>query len=199
MHNGEADRTKFIVGLGNPGRRYANTRHNLGFAVADVLVDRWQMGRGKRSFSGRLYHARLQRGTKQQMAILLKPLTYMNRSGQAVREMAAFHKADPDQILVVLDDLALATGRLRARAGGSAGGHNGLADVLEALGHTQMPRLRIGIGPARPDMDSADFVLRPFEADEAEIIETAVKRAADAVEDWVFNGIEFVMDKYNGK
>ncbi len=199
MHNGEADRTKFIVGLGNPGRRYANTRHNLGFAVADVLVDRWQTGRGKRAFGGKLYNARLQRGTKQQMAMLLKPLTYMNRSGQAVREMAAFYKADPDQILVVLDDLALPTGRLRARAGGSAGGHNGLADVLEALGHTQMPRLRIGIGPARPDMDSADFVLRPFEADEAEIIETAAKRAADAVEDWVFNGIEFVMDKYNGK
>jgi PTH1 family peptidyl-tRNA hydrolase len=112
--------------------------------------------------------------------------------------MSAFYKADPDQILVVLDDLALPTGRLRARAGGSAGGHNGLADVLEALGHTQMPRLRIGIGQAPPNMDSTDYVLRPFEADEREIIETAVQQAADAVEDWVFNGIEFVMDKYNG-
>ena len=198
MHNGEADRTKIIVGLGNPGRRYANTRHNLGFAVADVLVDRWQTGKGKDAFGGRLYHARLQRGPEQRQAMLLKPLTYMNRSGWAVQEMSAFYKADPDQILVVLDDMALPTGRLRARAGGSAGGHNGLADVLEALGRTQMPRLRIGIGQAPPDMDSADFVLRAFEADEKEIIETAVQQAADAVEDWVFNGIQFVMDKYNG-
>lgn len=198
MHNGEADRTKIIVGLGNPGRRYANTRHNLGFAVADVLVDRWQAGQGKKAFGGQFYHARLQRGPKQRLAMLLKPLTYMNRSGRAVREMSAFYKADPDQILVVLDDLALPTGRLRARVGGSAGGHNGLADVLEALGRTQTPRLRIGIGQAPPNMDSTDFVLRPFEADEREIIETAVQQAADAVEDWVFNGIEFVMDKYNG-
>lgn len=198
MHNDEADRTRFIVGLGNPGRRYANTRHNLGFAVADVLVARWQAGQGEKAFGGQFWRARLQRQPKRRLAMLLNPLTYMNRSGQAVREMSAFYMADPDQILVVLDDLSLPTGRLRARAGGSAGGHNGLADVLEAMGHTQIPRLRIGVGPPPPDVDSADHVLRPFEAGETEIIETAVQRAADAVEDWVFNGIEFVMDKYNG-
>lgn len=198
MHNAEGDRTKFIVGLGNPGRRYANTRHNLGFAVVDVLVTRWRAGDGERAFGGRFYHARLQRGPRQRLAMLLKPLTHMNRSGRAVREMSDFYKADPVQILVVLDDLALPVGRLRARTEGSAGGHNGLADVLEALGCTRMPRLRIGIGPARQGMDSVDFVLQPFEPGEMDIIEPAVQQAADAVEDWFFNGIQFMMDKYNG-
>ena len=114
--------------------------------------------------------------------------------------MLGFYKVSPDvdKILIVLDDIDLKTGQLRARAEGSAGGHNGLADVLNALGIEQVQRLRIGIGPVAENMDPADYVLQPFGRNEIQIIEQAVERAAEAVEDWLFNGIEFVMDRYNG-
>ncbi|MGB2822611.1 MAG: aminoacyl-tRNA hydrolase, partial [Phycisphaerae bacterium] len=131
--------------------------------------------------------------------LLLEPHTYMNRCGLAVRELAEFHKAGLDEILVVLDDMDLPPGRLRARAGGSAGGQKGLADILARLGSDEVPRLRIGIGRPPPYMDGVDFVLTKFDEDEEEIIEITVRTAADAVEDWVFCGLSFVMEKYNRK
>jgi len=194
------DRRKFVVGLGNPGMEYAQTRHNVGFMVLESLRRRWNAGEGRRTFSGRLWDARPARpdcGARH--VLLLAPHTFMNDSGRAVREMAAFYQADVQDLLVVLDDLALELGRLRIRAGGSAGGHNGLADVVAALGTEAAPRLRIGIGSAPGQMDPRDFVLSRFRPDELAVIGPALETAADAVEDWVFNGMTYAMDKYNRK
>jgi len=196
----EADRTKFVVGLGNPSRQYARTRHNVGFAVLEALRRRWDLDKGRRAFEGRLNDARVQRpGTGVRRAMLLEPHTYMNCSGRAVRQMADFYKAACEDLLIVLDDMALPVGRLRARAEGSAGGHNGLTDVLAALCSEKVPRLRIGIGPPPGSMDPKDFVLSPFLDEELATIRQAVPRAAEAVEDWLFHDIAYVMDKYNRK
>jgi len=186
------------VGLGNPGRKYAATRHNVGFGVVEALVQRWDAPDGREAFGGVLYDARptAPDGTGWRV-MMLTPLTYMNDSGRAVRELTAFYKAQLDEIMVVLDDMALLTGQLRARRAGSAGGHKGLADVQAALGSEEVPRLRIGIGAPPEYMDATDYVLAPFGDDEAQTIRRALTRAAGAVEDWVFNGIEYVMDKYN--
>lgn len=200
MRNAEADRPRFVVALGNPGREYEGTRHNTGFEVLSVLRERWQLGSGRRAFHGRLYvghPVRADAGARK--VVLLAPRTYMNRSGLAAAEMTRYYKADCRDVLVVLDDLALPLGRLRARPDGSAGGHKGLADVLSALGSSEVPRLRIGIGQPPDQMDSVDFVLSRFRRDESETISSAVRSAADAVEDWVFRGIGFVMDNYNRK
>jgi len=168
--------------------------------AVDALVGRWRAGEGRRAFSGVLYDARPQRpGADPRRVMLLTPHTYMNRSGQAVRALADFYKAQPQDVLVVLDDLALPVGRIRARAQGSSGGHNGLADVLAAVGGQDVPRLRIGIGPVPEGVDAMDFVLRPFEPGELEMIRPAVETACEAVEDWVFDGIECVMERYNRK
>jgi len=196
----ETDTARFVVGLGNPGSRYASTRHNLGFMVVEGLVRRWQMGAGRTAFGGRLYEARPARpdaGTRRVM--LLMPQTYMNCSGQAVRDLAAFYKARRREIRAVLDDMALPLGRLRVRAQGSAGGHKGLTDVLDAMGGQDVPRLRIGIGQPTGGIDATDFVLRPFEPAELETVRQAISSACDAVEDWVFNGIDYVMERYNRK
>jgi PTH1 family peptidyl-tRNA hydrolase len=168
--------------------------------VLDALVRRWRLGKGRRAFGGVFYDARCSRAKAgRRRAMLLAPQTYMNCSGRAVREMAEFYKAERREILVVLDDMALPVGKLRARAAGSDGGHNGLADVLSALGGQDVPRLRIGIGQAPAGIDATDFVLRPFGPDELEPVERAIGAAAGAVEDWVFNGIEYVMERYNRK
>ena len=198
MTCGEENQRRFVVGLGNPGRRYRGTRHNLGFVVVAKVAERWALTAMREAFGGRVMEGRPSRGGVERRVMLLTPQTYMNRSGQAVREMTAFYKAEPQDVLIVLDDLALPPEQLRARVGGSAGGHNGLADVLDRLGSDQVPRLRIGIGPAPDYMDPADYVLQAFRDDELEPMEHAVQTAADAVEDWVFNGITFVMDTYNG-
>jgi len=130
---------------------------------------------------------------------LFEPHTFMNCSGEAVEALTAFYKADCRDLLVVLDDLALPVGALRARARGSAGGHKGLADVLRRLGTQEVPRLRIGIGAPPPHMDAVHYVLAAFEDDETSDIERIIERAADAVEDWIDRGIDRVMDKYNKK
>lgn len=186
-----------MVGLGNPGPGYAATRHNAGFRVVEALCRRWAADGPRRAFDGEAYDARARRGGAERRILLLKPLTYMNCSGQAVRQMAAFYKADGGDMLIVLDDMALPLGRLRARAEGTAGGHKGLADVLAALGTEQVPRLRIGVGQPPPPVDAVQYVLSAFRPDEAEAIDAAVQTAAEAVEDWVFQGLAFVMEKYN--
>ena len=190
-------KTRFVVGLGNPGSRYARTRHNVGFMVVQELARRWSADGPRGAFDGQLYDARVELAGAQQRVMLLMPMTYMNRSGSAVGQLAKFYKAEPQDILVVSDDLALSTGRLRARANGSAGGQKGLDDVLSALGTQSVPRLRIGIGSPPGTMSAADYVLTAFSEDELAAIRLAVDKAALAVEDWLTNGITYVMDRYN--
>ena len=190
----KAPTTRYVVGLGNPGRGYAKTRHNVGFMVLKELRKRWDFGTARRKFHSRVWTGRIGAAA----VTLLAPQTYMNRSGLAVAEATSFTKAPPEAVLVVLDDLALPAGKLRARATGSAGGHKGLADVIRALGGADVPRLRIGIGRPPDEMDAVDYVLTKFRKDEEPVIAEAVARAADAVEEWVGEGIARVMDHYNG-
>ncbi len=191
-----AESTRYIVGLGNPGRRYAKTRHNVGWMALAALRRRWAIGDGRAAFSGMMYEARLADQAASRV-VLFEPQLYMNRSGEAVNGLISFYKADSRNVLVVLDDMALPLGRLRARANGSAGGHNGLKDILRHLGTDEVSRVRIGIGASPEQMDSADYVLAKFADEEIETVATTIERAADAVEDWIAKDIRYVMDNYN--
>jgi len=166
---------RLIVGLGNPGKAYEATRHNIGFWVIDALAGALRL-RGMRWRNAYLYEARV----AEKLRVFLKPLTYMNLSGKAVRAAAEQYGIPPEEVLVVLDDLALPLGRLRLRPRGSSGGHRGLASVLEALGTENVPRLRIGIGSPPPGVDPADFVLSSFLPSEEQVIVAAVETARDA-------------------
>ena len=196
----QAERTRFVVALGNPGRRYARTRHNVGWFVSTALRKRWNAEKGRRAFGGRLLDLRPAVADGQPRRVMLfEPLTYMNRSGEAAATLVGFYKADWTDVLVVLDDMALPPGKLRARAGGSDGGHNGLKDVLAMAGTQEVPRLRIGIGPPPAGMDAIDYVLTAFGDEQKQTIDKAVDKAADAVEDWIEFDIKYVMDKYNAE
>ncbi|MCL2700751.1 MAG: aminoacyl-tRNA hydrolase [Phycisphaerae bacterium] len=184
---------KFIVGLGNPGRQYQRTRHNVGYMVLAELAKRWSLSPVRRAFDGETCEARL----GETKVILLAPQTYMNLSGQSVQAMLAFYKAEPADVLVVLDDMALPTARLRFRADGSSGGQKGLADILRRLGTPAVPRLRIGIGSPPPPVAGSDYVLGTFGPTEMERMAPALVLAAQAVEDWVRHGMAFAMEKYN--
>jgi len=199
LQTGRTLAARFVVGLGNPGRRYVRTRHNAGFRVLETLRRRWQAPEPRKTFCGHVTDVRLpaRAGGEARRVVLLAPQTYMNDSGKAVLEMTKFYKADCRDVLVVLDDLALPPGRLRARACGSAGGHKGLADILRVLGTERVPRLRIGIGAAPPEMEAEDYVLAKFGPQEGPTMEEAFDLAADAVEDWIFGDIECVMQEYN--
>jgi PTH1 family peptidyl-tRNA hydrolase len=195
----DPDRRRLVVGLGNPGTKYAATRHNVGWQVVEQLVDRHSPAGPREAFQARVWDARIVRNAASARALLAQPLTFMNRSGRAVRAAAEYYRIVPEDILVILDDLALPTGRLRARASGSAGGQKGLADVIRAMGTDQVPRLRIGIGQAPPGWDAADYVLSRFGPDEQEEIGVSIRDAADAVEEWLFDGLTRVMERYNRK
>jgi PTH1 family peptidyl-tRNA hydrolase len=181
---------KAIVGLGNPGRQYAGTRHNVGFEVVDELARRWNV-------SLRPWKTVAEVATVAgRGAVLAEPQTFMNASGEAVSRIAAFHKIDPADILIVVDEVQLPLGRLRLRRSGSAGGHNGLKSIVQHIG-AGFPRLRIGVGRGDPQWDLADHVLSRFAADEREAVADAVQRAADAVEVFVGEGIEAAMNRFN--
>lgn len=189
---------KLIVGLGNPGREYANTRHNIGFMVLQKLCDRWGMGGPRQKFHASVVDARI--GDDQVM--LMQPLTFMNRSGLAVGEAMRFHRIEPADLLVVVDDTALEPGQLRLRPSGSPGGHNGLLDVGRALGSDDYPRLRLGVGANRigeHKVNLADWVLSTFPADLVEVIGTAVAKACQAAECWVKDGMETAMNRFNSR
>jgi PTH1 family peptidyl-tRNA hydrolase len=187
---------KLIVGLGNPGPRYARTRHNVGFRVLEALEARAGVGLAARRFAGRFAEGTL----AGERVGLLAPETWMNRSGEAVAQaLAELPVADPAQeLLVVFDDRDLPLGRLRLRARGSSGGHNGLADVLERLGSKEVPRLRFGIGRPSEPRDTVDYVLEPFTPPEEELLALAVPRAVAAVECFVREGVAAAMNRFNG-
>lgn len=186
---------RLVVGLGNPGKKYERTRHNVGFLVVDRCCARAGVDPSKKSFEARYAFAGIGRG----QVGYVKPLTYMNESGVAVRGFCDFYKVDPVDVLVVCDDLALPCGRLRLRAGGSSGGQKGLESIIRHLGTQQFPRLRVGIGAAPLFMDAADYVLGQFAEEERAPMESAVERAADAVRAWLDAGIERAMAAFNAK
>jgi PTH1 family peptidyl-tRNA hydrolase len=187
---------KLLVGLGNPGPRYARTRHNVGVRVLDAVAGRARAVLAERRFGGRCGEGTL----AGERVLLLAPETFMNRSGAAVAEaLAALPGLDPAcDLLLVLDDADLPLGRLRLRARGSSGGHNGLADVLETLDSEAVPRLRFGIGRSAEPRDTADWVLEPFAPAEEELLARALPRAADAVECFARAGIAAAMNRFNG-
>ena len=184
---------KLVVGLGNPGPQYRDTRHNVGFAVADELARRWQVV-GWREQQKALV-AKVRVGAE--AVLLAKPMTFMNLSGDAVAGLAGFYKVAVADVLVVFDEAALTLGRLRAGRAGSAGGHNGLKSVIARLGTTEVPRLRIGVGRGDARRDLADHVLGTFRAEERDEVEAAVLRAAEAAVTFVTDGIERVMNAFN--
>lgn len=184
-----------LVCLGNPGDKYENTRHNAGFMVADEVAQRQNKPIQRLKFKA-LTNILTISG---QRVLVMKPVTYMNLSGEAVRQAADFYKIPPDHVLVVSDDTALALGRLRIRVKGSAGGHNGLKNIIQHLGTDQFPRLRVGVGEKpHPDYDMADWVLGKFVGEDKKTIDEAVKRAADAIECILAEGIDRGMGKFNG-
>ena len=186
---------KLIVGLGNPGAKYRGTRHNVGFEVVEDLARRRRL-----EFESSPTDALMarERGPGAQV-MLVKPLTYMNRSGGAVAALRRYYRIEPGGLLVVADDVNLPVGRLRARRRGSDGGHNGFASIIEALGTEAFPRLRVGVGRGRTERRLASHVLARFDAQEQEEIATAVARAADAVEAFVGDGIDAMMNRFNRK
>lgn len=183
-----------IVGLGNPGSKYEKTRHNVGFLVVDELAERKAIPIQKLRFRALTNTAQIG-GSK---ALLMKPTTYMNLSGQSVGEAARFYKIPPERILVISDDVDLPVGRLRVRRRGSAGGHNGLKSLIQHLGSEDFPRIKIGVGgKPHPDYDMADWVLGRFTPGDQKHIEQAVAAAADAVELYLAQGPEASMSRYN--
>ena len=188
--------TWLAVFLGNPGPRYALTRHNAGFMAADALAE----ARGIRVDRLRFHALTGELRLGQERVLVMKPQTFMNLSGQAVGEAARFYKIPPEHVLVVSDEVSLPTGRLRVRTKGSAGGHNGLKSIIEALGSDAFPRIRIGVGsPPHPDYDMADWVLGVFRDRDAEEMAEAAKRAAQAVECFITEGPERAMNRFNTK
>ena len=181
---------KAIVGLGNPGREYAGTRHNVGFDVVDEVARRW--GVRLRPWKS-VADVAVVAGRD---VVLVEPKTFMNLSGDAVNRIASFHKIDPADVLVVLDEVQLPLGRLRIRRSGSAGGHNGLKSIIQHVGD-QFPRLRIGVGRGDPQWDLADHVLSRFTRDERDAAAQAIATAADAVELIVAEGVESAMNRFN--
>lgn len=185
---------KLIVGLGNPGREYRDTRHNAGFMVVDEIARRhdltWAMA------PAQVPDAFVVKKFGPEPVLLAKPVTYMNRSGEAVAALSRYYAVDPADLLVVVDDIDLPFGRLRSRPSGSAGTHNGLRSVVERLG-PGFPRLRVGVGRGDARRDLADHVLAKFEPAEREQLESFITRAADAAEMFAAEGIIKVMNTYN--
>ena len=184
-----------IAGLGNPGGKYENTRHNVGFHVIDTLADRMGIRVDEKK-----HFALCGKGILAgERVVLLKPQTYMNNSGQSLRAAADFYKVEPEQIIVISDDIDLEQGQLRIRLKGSAGGHNGLKSIIQHLGSQDFPRVRVGIGGKPEGWDLADYVLGQLKGNDAEAMQNAYHTAADAVEAMISEGGDIAMNRYNRK
>ena len=184
-----------LVGLGNPGDKYEGTRHNVGFAAIDQLAEELNVPVQK------LKHRALTQSVELGGArvLLMKPITYMNLSGEAVGEAARFYKVPADHVLVISDDVSLPVGKLRVRRGGSAGGHNGLKSIIQHLGTDQFPRVKIGVGQKpHPDYDMADWVLGKFAGEDLKTISQAIERAGKAAECCIAHGPDQAMNQFNG-
>ena len=185
-----------IVGLGNPGKEYTKTRHNCGFRAIDILADKLGCKIDKSKFQG-LYGQTVYSGKK---LFLLKPLTYMNLSGRSVLQLSAYYSIPPQRIIVMFDDISLNPGRLRIRADGSAGGHNGIKSIISELGSQDFPRVKIGVGAKpHPEQDLADWVLSTFSAQEEKALGSALDNAADAALCVIDKGVSETANRYNGR
>lgn len=184
-----------IAGLGNPGKEYENTRHNVGFHVIDVLADRLRTDVSETKFFGLLGKGMI--GAEK--VLLIKPQTYMNNSGQCLRAAADFYKVPAENVIIISDDIDLDAGRLRIRLKGSAGGHNGLKSIIQHLGSQNFARVRVGIGGKPEGWDLADYVLGKLKGNDLETMEAAYKEAADAVEMMINEGGSTAMNRYNRK
>ena len=193
---------QLIVGLGNPEPKYDRTRHNIGFNAVDALAQSWQVSLSEnRKFQGIFGEGNRPRGQKIR---LLKPLTYMNLSGQSIRAATDWYKIPPESVLVVYDDMDLPIGKIRMRLAGSAGGHNGMKSAISHLGTDKFPRLRIGIGKpqteaSKNDKDTISFVLGKFSSDETQLLEKVLKLVREAVELSLHQGVEKSMSLYNSR
>lgn len=185
---------KVVVGLGNPGDKYAGTRHNVGFEVLDELSHRYGSPRPKTKFEAEIREI----GTGDRRMLLVAPQTYMNLSGKALQPLIKFYQVSLADVVVVCDDLNLKCGQLRLRASGSAGGQKGLLSIIQVLGTELVPRLRIGIDRPPPPMDAAAYVLARFRGEELPMIDAAVRRAADGIERWAAEGLSAAMNWING-
>ena len=184
-----------IVGLGNPTKEYDKTRHNVGFSVIDVLADRIGI-----DVSEKKHRALCGKGMLEgQKVILAKPQTFMNLSGESVRAMVDFYKVSPDEVIIVYDDISLEPGQLRIRTKGSAGGHNGIKNIIAHLGTQEFPRIKVGVGEKPKYMDLADYVLSRFSKGEQELLDDAFREAADAVAMMISEGMDAAMNHFNAK
>ena len=184
-----------IVGLGNPTKEYDKTRHNVGFSVIDVLADRYRI-----DISEKKHKALCGRGVIEgQKVLLLKPQTFMNLSGESIRAAADYYKIEPEEMIVIYDDISLDPGQLRIRLKGSAGGHNGIKNIIANLGTQDFPRIKVGVGAKPPRMDLADYVLSRFGAGEQKLMEEACGEAAEAAVMMMTDGAERAMNHFNAK
>jgi peptidyl-tRNA hydrolase, PTH1 family len=188
-------RTNVVVGLGNPGSSHGRSRHNVGFRVVDALAERHRMRFSRREYKSQVAEGRMGGSD----VLLMKPQTYMNLSGEAVGRARRALGLDPEQFIVVYDDLDLAVGRVRVREGGSAGGHHGVESIIEALGSKAFPRVRIGIGRPASKSGNVDYLLDAMTSEEAETLADSVERGADAVQTMLAEGVLAAMNRFNGK
>ena len=192
---GKANESWLIVGLGNPGKEYERTRHNAGFRAVDLLASKLGCKIDKSKFQG--LYGQVNYGGKKLM--LLKPLTYMNLSGRSVLQLSAYFNIPPQRIIVMFDDISLEPGRLRIRADGSAGGHNGIKSIIQEVGSQAFPRVKIGVGAKpNPEYDLADWVLSTFSAKEEKALAVALENAADAALAVIDHGVPEASNRFNG-
>ena len=192
---GKANETWLIVGLGNPGKEYERTRHNAGFRALDVLAEKLGCKIDKGKFQG-IYGQVNYDGKK---LLLLKPLTYMNLSGRSVLQLSAYFNIPPQRIIVMFDDISLEPGRLRVRADGSAGGHNGIKSIIQEVGSQAFPRVKIGVGAKpNPEFDLANWVLSTFSAQEEKALAVSLNNAADAALSIIDRGVPETANRFNG-
>ena len=184
-----------IAGLGNPGREYEGTRHNVGFMTLDALADKYNIDVREKAFKGLIGKGMIE-GNK---VILVKPQTYMNLSGECIRQVMDYYKVDPSEFIVIYDDISLVPGGIRIRKKGSAGGHNGIKNIIAHLGTQEFPRIKVGVGDKPPRMDLADYVLSHFTKEEREEMKEGYEKSAEAAAMILRGDVEAAMNEYNRK